>query len=375
MEEIKEIKGRMEAKIFNFCAGPAVIADEVLKRAQKALVDYNNTGMSILSISHRGSDFMDLMHKTIKDVKDILKVPDNYEIAFITGGATEQFSDVPKNLSKNSDIADYLVIGHWGRVAVKYAKEFININEVDWDLNLNKNSKYLHITNNETVNGVEIFDINKIYQKAKEINPDMFLVSDMSSNIFSRPIDISKYGVIYACAQKNFGPSGLSVVIIRKDLLDLARDPIEKTRHYKSIIAKDSVLNTPNTFGVYLASCVLDWIKQKGGVEYFAKENARKAKFLYDAIDSSDLYINDVPAEYRSHMNVVFVIKDKLKDKDRNKDRLSDLFLKQAAENGLVNLAGHGSVGGVRASIYNAMSFDGVKALVEFMRDFEKNYE
>ena len=256
------------------------------------------------------------------------------------------------------------MIGHWGRVAVKYAKEFININEVDWDLNLNKNSKYLHITDNETVNGVELFDINKIYEKVRDTNPDMFLVSDMSSNIFSRPIDISKYGLIYACAQKNFGPSGLSVIIIRKYLLDLARTPIEKTRHYKSVIAKDSVLNTPNVFGIYLASCVFDWIKQKGGIEYFAKENARKAKFLYDVIDASSLYINDVPVEYRSHMNIVFVINNEL----------SSLFLKQAAENGLVNLSGHSSVGGVRASIYNAMSFEGVEALVNFMKDFEKKH-
>lgn len=382
MEMMMEMRGEileekmLNNKKYNFCAGPAVISDEVLKEAQQAIIDYDNSGMSILSISHRSQLFIDLMHKAKSSVRELLSVPDNYEIAFIAGGATEQFSDVPKNLAQAEDHADYSVIGHWGKVAVKYAKEFVNVrevssvnNKIDLDWNLNKDSKYLHITNNETVNGIEFFDISPINQKIKDMGSDMFIVSDMSSCIFSRPIDISQYGVIYACAQKNFGPSGLSLVIIRKDLLNLARSPIEKTRNYKAVISKDSILNTPNTFGVYLASRVFEWIKRCGGVEFFAKENARKAALLYDAIDSSDIYINNIPKEYRSHMNIVFEIKNKSDNKlDKN---LEKLFIEQANQNNLFNLAGHASQGGIRASLYNAMSYEGVCALVKFMKDFE----
>ena len=368
-------------KIFNFCAGPAVIDNEVLLEVQQALIDYNNSGMSILSISHRSDLFMEIVHDAHNLIRELLDIPDNYKIAFISGGASEQFSDIPKNLSNMDDTADYALTGHWSRVAFKYANKFINAKgvEVDQravceqDFSVNPAASYLYLTNNETVDGIEFHDISKIYANAKSVGVP--IVADMSSNILSRAIDISQYGVIFACAQKNIGPSGLSIVIIRSDLLDKARFNTEKTRHYKSIIAKESVLNTPNTFAIYMASRVFAWVKKNGGVEAFSKKNIVKSNLLYDCIDKSDLFVNNIAKPCRSRMNVPFFIDNtKLGLSDSEKYELEALFLSQADSHNLFNLKGYKALGGMRASLYNAMSLDGAEALVNFMKDFERKY-
>lgn len=366
---------------FNFCAGPAVIDNEVLREVQQALVDYNNSGMSILSISHRSDLFMEIVHDAHNLLRELLNIPDNYEVAFITGGATEQFSDIPKNLSDSGDTAEYLLTGHWSKVAFEYAKKFINAKgvEVDQiaiyeqDLSISPESSYLYLTSNETVDGVEFHDVSKIYANAK--SKRVPIVADMSSNILSRAIDISQYGVIFACAQKNIGPSGLSVVIVRADLLDKARFNTEKTRNYKSIIAKESVLNTPNTFAIFMASRVFAWVKKNGGVEAFSKKNLVKSSLVYDFIDNSDLFVNNVAKPCRSRMNIPFFIdRKKLGIRDDKAYQMESLFLSQANLQNLFNLKGHKSLGGMRVSLYNAMSLEGVDALVNFMKDFERKH-
>jgi phosphoserine aminotransferase len=353
---------------YNFSAGPAVLPKEVLEQAREELVDWHGCGMSVTEMSHRGKQFMSIAEQAEADLRALMKIPDNYKVLFLQGGASSQFSMVPINLLRGKATADYVWTGAWGKKAIAEAKRYCKVNVVasseadgfnsvpnpsGWQLD--KNAAYLHYTPNETIGGVEFHWI-----------PDVGgvpLVADMSSTILSRPVDVSRYGVIYAGAQKNIGPAGLTVVIVRDDLIGqtVAGQPL--MFDYAIHAENDSMYNTPPTYAWYLAGLVFQWLKGKGGLEAIALINHRKARLLYDAIDTSAFYKNPVDPDCRSWMNVPFTLADPALDAD---------FLAEASKAGLVALKGHRSVGGMRASIYNAMPEEGVQALVDFMLDFEK---
>lgn len=355
---------------YNFSAGPAMLPQEVLEQAQAAMLDWNGSGMSVMEMSHRGAEYMSIASEAEADLHEVMSIPENYKVLFLQGGASSQFSAIPLNLLRGKKSADYINTGAWSKKAIAEASRYCEVNvastteetkyttvkpQESWDTN--PDAAYLHYTPNETIAGVEFPFIPEM--------GDIPLVADMSSNILSRPIDVSKYGMIYAGAQKNIGPAGLTIVIVRDDLIGQAMDITPAMLNYEIHGNNDSMYNTPPTYAWYLAGLVFKWIKAKGGLAQIAEINERKAGKLYAAIDASDFYANPVDKECRSLMNVPFTL--------ANAD-LDAEFLKQASERGLVTLKGHRSVGGMRASIYNAMPEEGVDALIEMMADFEKQY-
>ena len=357
----------MSEVVYNFSAGPAVLPEAVLEKAANELQNWGNSGMSVMEMSHRGKEFVSIAEKAEADLRELMKIPDNYSVMFLQGGASGQFAAVPLNLASQDDTADYIVNGSWGKKAVKEAAKYLNANVAakadsftsvpdmsSWQMN--KDSKYVHITSNETIEGVAFAE-----------TPDtdgVPLVADMSSTILSQPIDVSKYGVIYAGAQKNIGPAGVTIVIVRNDLIGNARSTTPSVWDWQAMADAGSMLNTPPCYSWYMCGLVFAWLKQQGGVEAIAKVNARKAEKLYAAIDGSDFYNNAVVEQFRSKMNIPFTLADSELDKK---------FLEEASDVGLKTLKGHRSIGGMRASIYNAMPEAGIDALINFMKEFEKN--
>jgi phosphoserine aminotransferase len=356
------------ARVYNFSAGPAMLPAEVMEQAASELTDWHESGMSVMEMSHRGKEFVSIAAKAEQDLRDLLAIPDTYKVLFLQGGASSQFAMVPMNLLKGRDTADYLNTGSWSKKAIAEARRFCNVNiaasgetsgfttvppEDRWTLN--PESAYVHYTPNETIGGVEFHFVPDTGQVP--------LVADMSSTILSRPVDVSKFGLIYAGAQKNIGPAGLTIVIIKDDLLGGELPGTPTMFSYETHAKSGSMYNTPPTYSWYVAGLVFEWIKRNGGLESMAEINKRKADKLYAAIDSSAFYGNPVDPACRSWMNIPFTLAD---------PGLDGLFLEQAMEAGLVTLKGHRSVGGMRASIYNAMPEEGVDALISFMKEFEK---
>ncbi|WP_428774232.1 3-phosphoserine/phosphohydroxythreonine transaminase [Vibrio sp.] len=355
-------------KIYNFSAGPAALPKAVMEKAQAEFVDWNQLGTSVMEISHRSKEFIQVAEQAEQDLRDLLNIPDNYKVLFCQGGARAQFAAVPLNLLGSHQTATYIDAGYWAESAIDEAKKYCQVDvfnakaekdgktavkpAAEWQIA--PDAAYVHFCPNETIDGVEISELPQT---------DKPIVADMSSNILSREIDVSKYGVIYAGAQKNIGPAGICIAIVRDDLLGLASDVLPSFINYKVLAEKDSMFNTPPTFAWYLSGLVFQWLKQQGGVAAMEQVNREKAAILYDYIDQSPFYKNDIHPDNRSRMNVPFQL---------IKPKLDGLFLEQAAERGLVALKGHRAVGGMRASIYNAMPIEGVKALVEFMREFEQ---
>jgi phosphoserine aminotransferase len=358
------------SRVYNFSAGPAVLPEEVLKKAGQEILDWHGSGMSVMEMSHRGKEFVEIATQAEADLRSLLKVPQNYRILFLQGGATGQFAAVPMNLLRGKSKADYINTGQWSKKAISEAKKFcqVNIAAASDDANftyvppmdrwqLSKDAAYVHYTSNETIGGVEFHWIPD--------TGDVPLACDMSSDILSRPIDVSRFGVIYAGAQKNIGPAGLTLVIVREDLTGMALPGTPVIIDYKVQVENNSMYNTPPTYAIYMAGLVFQWLKDQGGLEGIEQKNIRKAGLLYDLIEASSLYQSPVAKEAHSRMNVPFTLK---------KEGLDEEFLKEAKGRGLVQLKGHRSVGGMRASIYNAMPEAGVKALCDFMRDFEARH-
>jgi phosphoserine aminotransferase len=353
-------------RVFNFSPGPAVLPEPVLKKAAAEMLDWHGSGMSVMEMSHRGKEFMAIADKAEEDLRALLEIPDSYRVLFLQGGAIGENAIVPLNLLKGRDSADFVNTGDWSKKSIKEAKKYctVNIAASSEDKNftyvppqetwkLSRNAAYVHVCTNETIGGVEYdFDPD---------TGDVPLVADMSSHILSRVIDVSRYGVIYGGAQKNAGPAGLTLVIVREDLLDRALPITPSAFHWKEQSENDSMLNTPPTYAIYIAGLVFEWLLGQGGVPAIEKRNIAKAKLLYDYLDRSAFYKNSVRRENRSRMNVTFRLADEARD---------EAFLSGAKELGLVQLKGHRSVGGMRASIYNAMPIEGVAALVDYMQEF-----
>ncbi len=358
------------SEVFNFCAGPAMLPTAVMSKAQTEFINWNDTGSSVMELSHRSNIYMKMAFQAEADLRVLMAIPDNYKVLFCHGGGRGQFSAVPLNLLPQGKSADYIVNGSWSKAAAIEAKNFGAINVVNireehddgetslipsakWALN--SDAAYVHYCPNETVDGIEINEI-----------PDTHgipLVADMSSTILSHEIDVTKFGLIYAGAQKNIGPSGLTIVIVRDDLLGNAQLATPCIMNYKTSADNDSMYNTPPTYAWYLAGLVFQWLKELGGVKAIAKVNQAKAELLYQVIDGSDFYNNTIDTQYRSKMNIPFWLND---------ESLNENFVAQAEKQGLMALKGHRIVGGMRASIYNAMPIEGVQALVDFMQQFEK---
>ena len=357
--------------IYNFSAGPAVLPKEVLQQAQAELPDWHGSGMSVMEMSHRGKEYMSIQAEAEKDLRELLAIPANYKVLFLQGGASQQFAMVPMNLLRGRKSADYVNTGEWSKKAIGEAKKFGSVNVVATGADKNfsyipafdtwqrdPDAAYLHYTPNETIGGVEF---NWLPEAGAAP-----LVADMSSCLLSRPVDVSKYGLIYAGAQKNIGPAGLTVVIVRDDLIGQVLPGTPTMLDYKTHADNDSMYNTPPTYGIYIAGLVFQMLKRQGGLAQMEKTNIAKANLVYGAIDASSGFYNcPVAKPDRSRMNVPFTLKDAALDGD---------FLKQADARGLLQLKGHRSVGGMRASIYNAMPLAGVQALVNFMGDFAKQH-
>ncbi|WCP66038.1 3-phosphoserine/phosphohydroxythreonine transaminase [Vibrio tubiashii] len=358
------------SKVYNFSAGPAGLPKAVMEKAQQEFVEWNGLGTSVMEISHRSKEFIKVAEEAEQDLRDLLNIPDNYKVLFCQGGARAQFAAVPLNLLGSSKKATYIDAGYWAESAVKEANKYCEVDVFDAkteregktsvvpasEWKVASDAAYVHFCPNETIDGVEISELPQT---------DKPIIADMSSNILSREIDVSKYGVIYAGAQKNIGPAGLCIAIVRDDLLELANDLVPSFMNYKVLAEKDSMFNTPPTFAWYLSGLVFKWLKEQGGVAEMEKINKEKASLLYNQIDGSDFYINNVHDVNRSRMNVPFQLA---------KPELDALFLEQAEQRGLVALKGHRAVGGMRASIYNAVPLEGVQALVEFMQEFEAQH-
>lgn len=357
-------------RVYNFSAGPAMLPQEVLEQVREELVNWRGCGMSVMEMSHRGKEYMGIQAQAEADLRELMGIPDNYKVLFLQGGASSQFAMVPMNLLRGKTSADYLNTGEWSKKAIKEAMKYCAVNVVassadrnftyapaqsEWKLD--PNAAYVHYTPNETIGGVEIFWTPE--------TGDVPLVADMSSTILSRPIDVSKYGLIYAGAQKNIGPAGVTVVIVREDLIGQPLAGTPTMFDYKVHADNGSMYNTPPTFAIYIAGLVFKWIKAKGGLAAMERINIAKAQLLYDYLDSTEFYHSPVARENRSRMNVPFTLKDPALDEE---------FLKGAQKRGLLQLKGHRSVGGMRASIYNAMPIEGVQALVDYMKEFEKTY-
>ena len=358
------------ARVFNFSAGPAALPEEVLRQAAEEMIEWHGSGSSVMEMSHRGKEFMGIAAQAEADLRELMGIPANYKVLFLQGGASLQFEMVPINLLRGKAFADYVHTGEWAGKAIKAAKTFCHVNVVasaedkkfsyapaqsEWKLT--KDAAYVHYTANETIGGVE-------FHWTPETG-DVPLVCDMSSNILSRPIDVSKFGLIYAGAQKNMGPSGLTMVVVREDLIGQALPITPSAFDYKQQADNDSMLNTPPTFAIYVAGLVLKHVKSIGGLPAMEKLNRAKAAVLYDYLDQSSFYKNPVAKEDRSLMNIPFKLAD---------EKLDDAFLKGAQARGMLQLKGHRSVGGMRASIYNAMPIEGVRALVEYMKEFEASH-
>ena len=354
--------------VYNFSAGPAVLPRAVLEQARNEMLDWHGTGMSVMEMSHRSKEYLSIAEQAEADLRELLAIPGNYRVLFLQGGATSQFAMVPMNLLRGGQQADYVNTGAWSKKAIAEARRYCEVNVVassedsnfttipafdTWQLN--NDAAYLHYTPNETIGGVEFHWVPE--------TGDVPLVVDMSSTILSRPIDVSRFGVIYAGAQKNIGPAGLTVVIVRDDLLGETMAGTPSMFDYKKHADNGSMLNTPPTYSWYLAGLVFKQLKQQGGVAAIAEINRRKSQQLYDAIELSGFYASPVDVDCRSWMNVPFTLAD---------DSLDAKFLEQAQAAGLLNLKGHRSVGGMRASIYNAMPEAGVAALIAFMGEFER---
>jgi phosphoserine aminotransferase len=353
---------------YNFSAGPAILPESVLNQAREEMLDWNGSGMCVAEMSHRGKEYMSIATAAEADLRALLGIPDNYKVLFLQGGASSQFAMVPLNLLRGATDADYIKTGSWSKKAVQEAKRYCTVavteGAVDGhftsvpaqgDLLLGDDAAYVHYTPNETIEGVEFPYVPETGDKP--------LVADMSSTILSRPIDISRFGLIYAGAQKNVGPAGLTLVIVREDLIGQPMEGTPTMFDYKIHADNDSMYNTPPTYAWYLAGLVFKWLGELGGLERMAVINERKARLLYDAIDTSSFYANPVRPDCRSWMNVPFTLAN---------PELDASFLSEAKGAGLLTLKGHRSVGGMRASIYNAMPEEGVKALVDFMAEFER---
>jgi phosphoserine aminotransferase len=355
-------------QIFNFSAGPAVLPKEVLAQARDEMLDWHGSGMSVMEMSHRGKEFMTIAAEAEADLRELMNIPSNYKVLFLQGGAHSQFSMIPMNLLRGKNRADYLDTGIWSKKAIDEAKRYCSVNVVASSVDknytyaptqdawkLSADAAYVHYTSNETIGGVEIFWTPK--------TDDVPLVCDMSSHILSRPIDVTQYGLIYAGAQKNIGPAGLTIVIVRDDLIGQTIAGTPTMFDYKTHADNGSMYNTPPTYGIYIAGLVFKWLKAKGGLTVMEKINIEKAGLLYDYLNQSDFYHSPISVNNRSRMNIPFTLKNSELDAE---------FLKQAQKSGLLQLKGHKLVGGMRASIYNAMPIEGVKTLISFMQAFEK---
>ena len=356
-------------QIYNFSAGPAVLPKEVLQQARDEMLDWHGSGMSVMEMSHRGKEFMSIAAQMESDLRELTGIPQNYKVLFLQGGASSQFAMVPMNLLRGNTSADYINTGQWSSKAIEEASRYCSVNVAasSEDANftyippqnkwrLNAQAAYVHYTSNETIGGVE-------FQWVPQV--DVPLVVDMSSDILSRPLDVTRFGLIYAGAQKNLGPAGLTLVIVREDLLGKPLPGTPTLYDYQIHAQNDSMYNTPPTYAMYITGLVLAWLKKQGGLAAMEKINIAKAALLYDYLDSTDFYHCPVVKDDRSRMNVPFTLKDSTLDSE---------FLKQAQLNGLLQLKGHRSVGGMRASIYNAMPLEGVAKLVAFMKEFANHH-
>jgi phosphoserine aminotransferase len=358
------------ASIFNFSAGPAVLPQEVLRQAASEMLDWHGSGMSVMEMSHRGPEFIAIHQQALADLRELLAVPPNYKILFQQGGGLGQNAIVPLNLlGRRAQPAriDFVHTGSWSGKSIREAQRYARVNVAasaeavgfttvppreSWKLS--EDAAYLHICTNETIDGVE-------YDFVPEVPADVPIVADMSSHILSRTIDVSRYGVIFAGAQKNIGPAGLTLVIVREDLLEHALPICPSAFHWKTVAEHDSMFNTPPTYSIYIAGLVFAHLKRLGGVAAMERINIEKARLLYEALDADDFYQNRVAPQYRSRMNVPFYLRD---------ESLNEKFLAGAKARGLLQLKGHKSVGGMRASIYNAMPIEGVQALVDYLNEF-----
>jgi phosphoserine aminotransferase len=356
------------SSVYNFCAGPAMLPVEVMKKAQGEFLNYDGTGSSVMELSHRSKQFITVADKAEENLRKLMAIPENYKVLFCHGGGRGQFSAVALNLLGENKKADYIVTGAWSKSAAEEASHYGNVNVINVMDNtggtqrvkssnewlISQDAAYVHYCPNETVDGIEIFDVPN--------TGDIPLIADMSSTILSREFDVSQFGLIYAGAQKNIGPSGLTLVIVREDLLGNAHIDTPSIMNYQVLADNGSMYNTPPTYAWYLAGLVFDWLLAKGGVSAIAEINQEKAQLLYQYIDESTFYKNTIVSENRSLMNIPFWLTD---------DSLSADFVKQAEAQGLTALKGHRMVGGMRASIYNAMPIEGVQALIDFMKKFE----
>ncbi|HZE59840.1 MAG TPA: 3-phosphoserine/phosphohydroxythreonine transaminase [Burkholderiales bacterium] len=355
------------SRIFNFSAGPAMLPAEVLSRAGDEILDWHGSGMSVMEMSHRGKEFIGIAADAEKDLRELLSVPKSYRVLFLAGGATLQFAQVPMNLLHGKGKADYVATGEWSKKAIKEAKSYCDVHIAatsedknftyapkNW--NVRKDAAYVHYCSNETIGGVEYHAVPQV---------PVPVVADASSHFVSRPIDVAKHGLIYAGAQKNVGPAGLTIVIVREDLVGKAEKGTPSVMDYKLQAEAESMLNTPPTYSIYIAGLVFKWLKALGGVAEIERRNVAKANLIYDFLDTTKFYGNPVAREDRSRMNVPFTLRDA---------KLDEEFLKGAAKEGMVQLKGHRSVGGMRASIYNAMPLEGVQRLVDHMKEFEKKH-
>ncbi|TRX75826.1 3-phosphoserine/phosphohydroxythreonine transaminase [Pseudomonas mangiferae] len=358
----------MSKRAFNFCAGPAALPEAVLQRAQAELLDWQGKGLSVMEMSHRSDEYVAIAEKAEQDLRDLMAIPSHYKVLFLQGGASQQFAEIPLNLLPEGGSADYIETGIWSKKSVEEARRYGQVNlaasgkdsefraippQDQW--RLDPKAAYLHYASNETIGGVQFDWIPQA--------GDVPLVADMSSDILSRPVDVSKFGLIYAGAQKNIGPSGLVVVIVREDLLGKARAACPTMLNYKIAADNGSMYNTPATFSWYLSGLVFEWLKEQGGVAAMEQRNRAKKELLYGYIDGSGFYANPIATPDRSWMNVPFRLPD---------ERLDKPFLVGAEARGLLNLKGHRSVGGMRASLYNAVGLEAVEALVAYMAEFEK---
>jgi phosphoserine aminotransferase len=356
------------SRVINFSAGPAMLPEEVLLQAKEEMLDWQGSGMSVMEMSHRGKEFMSIAEQAEADLRGLMAIPDNYKVLFLQGGASSQFSMIPMNLTRNNRKVDYINTGSWSKKAIGEAKRFADVQiaatteeskftrtPAQSELQLSGDAAYVHYTPNETIQGVEFPYLPD--------SGEVPLVADFSSTILSRPVDVSRYGIIYAGAQKNIGPAGLTLVIIREDLIGEAVDGTPAMFQYTTHSETGSMYNTPPTYAWYLSGLVFKWLQGKGGLEGMAEINRRKAESLYRAIDDSGFYNNPVDPQSRSWMNVPFTLADAALDAK---------FLEGAGAAGLKTLKGHRSVGGMRASIYNAMPEAGVQALIDFMAEFER---
>lgn len=368
---MNDVKGfTATARVYNFSPGPAILPQEVLERAREELLNWRGSGMSVMEMSHRGKEFTSIIQRAEADVRELMRIPAHYKVLFLQGGASLQFAMAPLNLLCGKKSADYIYSGEWSKKAIAEAKKFCAVNiaassedagftyapaQDQW--RLDANAAYVHYTPNETIGGVEFHWVPE--------TGDVPLVADMSSNILSREIDVSRFGLIYAGAQKNIGPAGLTIVIIREDLLGRALPGMPSMLDYKVHADNDSMYNTPPAYAIYVAGLNFQWLKKNGGIAAMEARNIEKSRLLYDFLDNSRFFRNPVRKNDRSRMNIPFTLKNAA---------LEEQFLNQAKARGLVHLKGHRLAGGMRASIYNAMPVEGVRALVEFMRNFEIQY-